>query len=638
MKIKRIGLLFALALMVFQAHAEERVAAPLPTEEEAIATLQSDAGWEAKHMACRALRQIGSAKAVPALAALLLDDTLSHMACFALEPMAFPEAGAALRAALPEASGAAQAGIAATLGARQDTASVDALAGLVAASDPMVAHAAAGALGRIASDAAIESLLNARGGSAGIAIDEALLAAAQRRIAAGDHAVAAEISAALLVSDGPVHVRLGAFRLHAFAQPDAAPTQMIAALAGDQPAFRDMAGQIVAETTGTAATRAYAKALADLPVAGQAPLLRGLGDRGDAAARKAVLAMLESPDATVQLAALHAAGKLGKPSDVGTIAAFLDPPDTAEASAAAAALRGMPGGSADAELAAAFAQVSPGVQAGILSVLTDRMAPEAVTLAVAQASAAAVEVRHAALNALLQLAGPAEMPVVIAALQSAEDNAERALAAKVLNTVAGHHKDAVLPLILDAEAQASDEVQGILLRALGYVGTPAALDAVVARLDDAEARGEAVKVLAGWSTRDAAPELLTLVKSGDADVQDAAFEGYVRLARGVQEIPVKEEMLDTAMALAPRKEMKWKVLSVWATVATGKSMSTLLPYLDDPEVEREAATAVIEVARQIATHSDEARNWARECLQAVIDKTSSESIRGRAGAQLEKIS
>ena len=53
-----------------------------------IGVLESGADWWDKQAACRGLRKIGTAKSVPALAALLPDEELSSMARFALERQA----------------------------------------------------------------------------------------------------------------------------------------------------------------------------------------------------------------------------------------------------------------------------------------------------------------------------------------------------------------------------------------------------------------------------------------------------------------------------------------------------------------------------------------------------------------------
>ena len=75
---------------------ETRLAAVLPTE----------ASRAAKDYVGRKLAIIGTAESVPALATLLPDKDLSHMARYALERIPAPEAAKALRDALAKTSGA----------------------------------------------------------------------------------------------------------------------------------------------------------------------------------------------------------------------------------------------------------------------------------------------------------------------------------------------------------------------------------------------------------------------------------------------------------------------------------------------------------------------------------------------------
>ncbi|MCX5670081.1 MAG: hypothetical protein NTU94_02005, partial [Planctomycetota bacterium] len=80
-------------------------AAPADAEQALIGVLQSDRPPAEKAAACRNLKPIGTAKSVPALAALLADKDLSHWARWALETMPCSEAGAALRGALAKTAG-----------------------------------------------------------------------------------------------------------------------------------------------------------------------------------------------------------------------------------------------------------------------------------------------------------------------------------------------------------------------------------------------------------------------------------------------------------------------------------------------------------------------------------------------------
>jgi HEAT repeat protein len=69
--------------------------------------------------------------------------------------------------------------------------------------------------------------------------------------------------------------------------------------------------QVREEAKGTAATKQFAALLPKLAPDAQAALLAALADRGDTAARPAVLEMLKSGDESVRAAAIHALGPFG---------------------------------------------------------------------------------------------------------------------------------------------------------------------------------------------------------------------------------------------------------------------------------------------------------------------------------------
>jgi HEAT repeat protein len=133
------------AVIATRGDAEARKA----LEKRLAAVLGSGVSRSAKDYVCRTLKTMGTAESVPALAALLPDKDLSHMARYALERIPAPEAADALRNALPGLSAKLKAGVAGSLGVRRDEASVPALAGLLGDADAAVVSAAACALGSI---------------------------------------------------------------------------------------------------------------------------------------------------------------------------------------------------------------------------------------------------------------------------------------------------------------------------------------------------------------------------------------------------------------------------------------------------------------------------------------------------------
>ena len=111
-----------------------------------------------KAIACKRLSMIGTAEAVPALAALLGDEKLGHYARFGLEPMPEPAVDVALRDALGKLKGMLLQGVINSLGVRRDAGAVAALGGLMGNSDVGVARAAAAALGAISGPEAAKLL------------------------------------------------------------------------------------------------------------------------------------------------------------------------------------------------------------------------------------------------------------------------------------------------------------------------------------------------------------------------------------------------------------------------------------------------------------------------------------------------
>jgi len=160
-------------------------------EDRLIAVLKTEAPQAAKDAVCRALKTIGTAAAVPALAALLTDEKLSHMARYALERIPAPEAGQALREALAKVNAKLGIGIIGSLGARGEATAIAPLQALLANNDPAVAAAAAHALGGIRSPEAAKALAAAKPGpGTKDAIADASMACAETLLAAGDKAAA----------------------------------------------------------------------------------------------------------------------------------------------------------------------------------------------------------------------------------------------------------------------------------------------------------------------------------------------------------------------------------------------------------------------------------------------------------------
>ena len=189
-------------------------AAKKALEKRLVEVLKSDAPHAAKDYVCRKLSLIGSAASVPALAALLPDEKLSHMGRYALERMPCAEAVAAMREALSKTQGLQKIGVINSLGVRRDAKSTAALTALLKDSDPQIVAAAAAALGSIGTVQASKALgefQKTAPESLALAAADACLVCAERLLADGKKLEAMGIYKSLSKSKIK-HVRLAAMR------------------------------------------------------------------------------------------------------------------------------------------------------------------------------------------------------------------------------------------------------------------------------------------------------------------------------------------------------------------------------------------------------------------------------------------
>lgn len=195
------------------AASHGNAAAQKDLQTRLVGALKSDAARGAKDFVCRQLSLVGSADSVPALAALLPDEKLSHMGRYALERMSCPEAATAMRDALPKVKGKLKVGVINSLGVRRDAASTAAMVALLADADQEVAGAAAAALGAIGTPEAGKALGTFKAPEKlRLVVADACLACAEHLLAAGKKAEAIVIYKALNAPNQPKHVRLAATR------------------------------------------------------------------------------------------------------------------------------------------------------------------------------------------------------------------------------------------------------------------------------------------------------------------------------------------------------------------------------------------------------------------------------------------
>lgn len=596
----------------------------------------------AKDLACRQLAIIGTGAEVPAIAPLLADAKLSHMARYALERIPGPEADEALLAALPKVQGALRVGVIHSLGNRRAERAVGPLSGLLGDADPGVATAAARALGRIgpAGAEALAKGLSTSPAAVRPAVAEGALLAADALAQAGQREAAAKLFQQIASAEVPQAARVAADRGQILALGSAGIPRLVELLHSQEAEFFKLALVLTRELPGDAVASAVAAELGKLPPDKQLLLLTALADRGDRRAAPAVLAAAQQGPPEVRPAAFQALARLGDASLVPLLARAAAQGDPPVAQAAATTLATLPGKDVDAAVVALVAQGEPKLRQVAIEAVGQRRIAPAVSALLASLADADATVRAAALKALGETAGLAELPSLLDFLLKAPPAevaaAEGAIAAVCARLAEREPAGQAIAARLDQAQGASKEA---LLRLLGRVGGAAALAAVCKTLADPHPpiRDAAVRILADWPDPAAEAHLLSLAQSAqDRKHKVLALRGYLRLA-GLPAVSAEQKlaMATKALALADRDEERKLALGVLAAAPNPKALGLVVPMVDRPAMKEEACTAAVAIAAKVVhSHPAPAAAAMRKVLSATVNpelKKQAEAILTQAG-------
>lgn len=392
---------------------------------------------------------------------------------------------------------------------------------------------------------------------------------------------------------------------------------------------------MVKEMPGTHVTEALAKELPNLSARSQVQLLSALGDRGDAAARPAVVDALKAENQSVRIAALRALGQLGDDSSVELLAQAAAGSKGAEQKAARDSLYRLRGQNVDKVILTAIPKAQAQTKVELISSVGQRNITAGVAVLLETAKESDRKVRTGSLRVLKVVAGPENLPALVELLIKAKSSSDRTEAQKTIAAVAHRIADknrqaasvlAALPSVKETVARCS------LLNVLGRIGDNSALPVLTAALKDknVEVQTAAIRALADWPTSEPTAELLKIAESSGNKVHRIlALRGFVRLLGLTSERPAGEtiEMYKKAMSLAPGAGEKKKVLSGLTNTKSLAAMQMAAGYLDDETLSVEAGVAVINIAGGIyADYPEQAKNM----LNQIIKTTKSDSLREQA--------
>ncbi len=600
---------------------------------------------------------MGTADAVPALAALLAEEATAQAARDALESMSDAAAGEALRAALGGTSSAVRQGIIDSLGLRRERAAVPDLARLLADPDPDTAAAAACSLGRIATSecgAALRARLADAPPALRPAIVDGLLRCAGTALAEERFREAEEICRVLTAPSEAEHVRVAAFRALLLgagavdvrglpaASAGRASAFVTNAIVGTDPAARMAALHVAPLIQGQEVNDALAAMIGgtDAPEARLA-LIHLLAQRRDRGAPwTAVSQSLSHPDLRVRLAAIEALGDMG---DASTAALLLDcavKNRGAEREAARSALARLRRGDVASGLLARMPTETPAGQEEIVRALALRREATAAPALLRMADSPSADLRLAAIGGVGAVGDETSVTPLVALMARGSDGETGAALTDALAAIAGRCQCSgrVADELLALLPAASLPSRSTLLRAAGRMDGARALPALRSGLKDPEAsiRTTALRTLAEHGPTEALPDLLATAKAAtDATERTLALRGYWRLVAAADR-PARERLAwcRDGMAAAQSPEERRLGLAELGRVPSPEALAWAEQAGRDGSVRSEADLACLQIAGRLLAAGN---TGAGETLRRLAGTVADERLRAEAAALVQSM-
>ncbi|MCX6923357.1 MAG: HEAT repeat domain-containing protein, partial [Verrucomicrobia bacterium] len=594
-------------------------------EKRLLESLRTSPSRDTREFICRQLFTIGSVESIPQLEKLLTDPALGHMARFALARNQVPEASAALARALEQTSGPLQAGIINSLGQRRYAKALPAITQLLSSTDPLTASVAAAALGDIGGTEAVKVLESARAKATSelkINIDAALLACADRFVAADNKDAARRIYEEFSAPGQPENLRSAGLRGLVQTDPEKALPLLITAIKGSDAALSEVAIGLARSVSGTEATTELARLLPSLPPQTQELLLSCLGSRGDGAAGRAVVAALDSQNEGVRVAACAALGSLGDQSAVNPLIFVAAHATGPFQQAARASLAQLSHGDVNGALVQRLGIGETKIRVEVVKALAARRATSAGNDLLKIASDPDPAIRREVIRDLGAVVDDQTLPRLVALaaeLKTAEDLAalEESVAA-AFQRIPSREKQADPLLATFAVAPAN--AKPVLLHLLGLTATARALEVTRTAVKDENVpvREAAIRSLAEWPDAAPADDLLQLVRTADRpSYKVIALRGYVRMA-GLGKN--SGAMYARALEVAERPEDKKLVLSSLGSADGAQAVDLVEPYLKSEQLRVEAAQALVQIVDRLRqTDATRSRAALKSILAAPVD-------------------
>ncbi|MCK5000340.1 MAG: ThuA domain-containing protein [Anaerohalosphaera sp.] len=572
--------------------------------------IQTDISPAAKDFICRNLSVIGSELSAPVLGVMLVEADTSNIARFALERIPGKAVDEVLLMTLSQTTGEQQIGIVNSLGHRKTVAAVDQIIPLTKSKDTDLAIASITALGEIASPKAAKALAkikNAKGAKYTAAMD-AYLKCGDAFLARGNSKKAMDVYSSVYKSAKSGPVKTAALTGIVTASPEDAIDTIIDVLKTGNPAMQASAIALVRRMKGNnEAITLLTKQLPKLQPASQVQLIGALADIEAQKAMPAVVALTDSPDETVKVAALKAMSAIGDASVVSMLAANAADSASGLQDTARTSLYEIRHKTANPRIIDLISETntpSP-VKVELIKAVEKRRIIDAVPSLITMGGTDNADVRIQALKAL-RTVNDGNVANILHLLLSVSNSTELGHAQRTLLAVAAASPEKSAPLIEKSLTIAGTKQKAAMLGVLGKLASDSSLPVLRKATTDGndDIADAAVRALASWPNTTPLNDLFEIASTAKSDSRKAvALRGYIKLAALTSDISSEKtvELLAKALEIAPTPNEKKAILAVLPKFACDAALELAKKAAQQSALRSEADLAVEKIKTTMMT-------------------------------------
>lgn len=575
--------------------------------------LATSATNDAKMFLCRQLHTGGSPSHVPALAPLLTDEKLSHMARYALQRIPGAEARDALHTALHQTTGKTLVGVINSVGLRADPTSAAQLSPFLQDPDTNAALAAADALGYIPTVATLKAIdigYNTASPKLTARLNLAAIQAAQGLQKRGRNNAPTMVYERLIASSYPDNIRIACLTGLAETLNEQAATQkMLAVVANNDKPLIPTALRKLQFLDSPQITTTLIDQIDTVDDDTRFLIINTLAMRGDTTATPILIQYAQTGSEEDQLAAVTALATAGDNNALAPLALIASTNTGALRDAAKLSLTRINEPRTNAAVLGAAKTLDEKPAAVLIDSLILRNATDTTPalLKLAGDSQTPPAVTRAAFNSLAALAPADQLPALISLMTQQTDGASRGAAQRAIALVAVNALDpnaASAPVVAAHAAASATDARVGLIQILGKIATPAAYQAVNVDLQSADAKvaDAALRALAAWPNDQPLDALASLAKSASSNTQRIlALRGYIRLIPLNKSRPAEASiaLFKNAIDTASRPDEKKLALAGLASVHTLEANLYAKSLMRDPALNAEAKQTAQAIQREL---------------------------------------